>query len=239
MDELDGITTNHNDELEALREENSSLYILLEDFENTARGSNLRVCGIPENIEDLQSTITVLFQELAPYIPIERLEMDMIHRTLATRKEDGPPRDIVIKLHYFRTKEQLMEAAREKNSLIFQGHRYQIFNDLSQQTLIKRKAMKPYLLILQHHHISYHWSFPFAIQFSYKGTSYTCKTEDDLLTTLQDLSILGNTSEGSKRRTASNSPKNHQDTLEHQAHSSTHKRSHFASPPRAPEDQMD
>lgn len=55
MDELDGITTNHNDELEALKE-NSSLYIRLQEFINRTRRSNLRVRGIP--IMELHSTIT-------------------------------------------------------------------------------------------------------------------------------------------------------------------------------------
>lgn len=94
MEEINDITTAHADELEALKEENSILNLRLEDFENRARRSNLRILGIPENIIDLQSTITALFQELAPSIPIERLEMDRIHRSLTPKKEDGPPRDI-------------------------------------------------------------------------------------------------------------------------------------------------
>lgn len=59
-----------------------------------------------------------------------------------------------------------MEAARNKDTLIFQEQRYQIFQDLSQQTLLKRKEMKPHLQILQYHHITYQWSFPFALRFT-------------------------------------------------------------------------
>ncbi|PIO24891.1 hypothetical protein AB205_0055340 [Aquarana catesbeiana] len=92
-----------------------------------------------------------------------------------------------------RSLEQLMEAALNKDSLMFQGHRYQVFQDLSQLTLTKRKAMKPHLLILQHHRIAYRWSFPFAIHFSHKGTSYTCKSAEDLITILQDIPLPGNT----------------------------------------------
>lgn len=241
MEDINDITNTHTDELEALKEENFTLHTRLEDFENRARRSNLRLRGIPETIIDLQSTITALFQELAPSIPIERLEMDRIHRTLAPKKEDGPPRDIVIKLHYFRTKEQLMEAARNKDTLTFQGHRYQVFHDLSQQTLYRRKEMKPHLQILQYHHIPYRWSFPFALRFTYKGTTYTCKKLDDLLTAIQELrlSIPDNSTEGSKRRASSNSPKAQQDNPTQLAHSSTSKRSRFASPPPNSKDQMD
>lgn len=100
----------------ALREENAMLLSRLEDAENRSRRSNLRLRGIPEAIDDLQSFTTALFQELEPSIPIERLEFDRIHRALTRRQADGPPRDIV-KLHFFRTKEQLLTAARNKNSL--------------------------------------------------------------------------------------------------------------------------
>lgn len=96
----------------ALREENAMLLSRLEDAENRSRRSNLRLRGIPEAIDDLQSFTTALFQELAPSIPIECLEFDRIHRALTRRQADGPPRDIIVKLHFFRTKEQLLTAAR-------------------------------------------------------------------------------------------------------------------------------
>lgn len=136
---------------------------------------------------------------------------------------------------------QLMEAAREKDTLSFQGHRYQIFQDLQQHTLIKRRKINPNLQILQHHRISYCWSFPFAVRFSHKGTSYTCKTVDDLSTVIRDLrlSTLENYAEGSKRRTLSSSPTNRQDDTDQQTHPSTYKRSRFASTQPDPEDQRD
>lgn len=73
--------------------------------------------GIPESVVDLTSTATILFQELVPAIPIDRL----IHRALGPKKSKGPPLDI-IKLAYYRIKETLLRAAREKNNLTFQGY---------------------------------------------------------------------------------------------------------------------
>lgn len=115
VDEFDITTTAHTEELESLKEDYSTLQTRLEDFDNRARQSNLHMRGIPEEIDDLQSTITALFQELSPSIPIERLETDRIQRALTARKEDGPPRDRIIKMHYFCTKEQIMEATRNKD----------------------------------------------------------------------------------------------------------------------------
>lgn len=85
-DKLAVLTSNHNEDLEILRDEN----LTLQDFINRARKSNIRFQGIPEAILDLQSTITALFQELAPLIPIERLEKDRTHRSLAPRSKMDP-----------------------------------------------------------------------------------------------------------------------------------------------------
>lgn len=43
VEEINDIAITHTDELEALREGNSSLYTRLEDFENRARRSNLQL----------------------------------------------------------------------------------------------------------------------------------------------------------------------------------------------------
>lgn len=151
----------------------------LEDAENRSRRSNLRLRGIPETIDDLQFFTTALFQELAPSIPIEHLEFNRIHRALTRRQTDGPPRDIIIKLHFFRTKEQLLAAAHN-NSLQFQSHTYQLFSDLAPLTIAKRRAMKPQLQILIQHQLKYTWRFPFALQFSFQGQQHTCTTPESL-----------------------------------------------------------
>lgn len=161
----------------------------LEDAENCSRRSNLGLRGIPETIDDLQSFTTVLFQELAPSIPIERLEFGRTHRALTRRQTDGPPWDIIVKLHFFRTKEQLLAAARNNNCLQFQSHTYQLFTDLAPLTIAKCRAMKPQLQILLQHQLKYTWRFPFALQFSFQGQQYTCTTPESLQRLLESLHL--------------------------------------------------
>lgn len=81
--------------------ENLTLQTRLEDFENRVRQSNIHIRGLPETILDVQSMVTALFQELAPAIPIEHLEMDRVHRALTPLQADGPPQDSIAKLQYF------------------------------------------------------------------------------------------------------------------------------------------
>lgn len=189
VDDIELTLQEHAQEQAALREENMTLLSRLEDAENCSRRSNLRLRGIPEVVEDIQSFATALFQELCPSIPIECLEFDRIHRALTRRQQDGPPRDIIIKLHFFRTKEQLLTAARNKDALQFQNHNYQLFSDLAPLTIAKRRAMKPQLQILIQHQIKYTWRFPFSLQFTYQGQQHSSTTPESLQRLLETLHL--------------------------------------------------
>lgn len=162
MDAAATVLENHEQDITDLE----AAHLHLEDFENRAHRDNLCLRGVSETVTGLTSTATALFQELVPGIPIERLEFDRIHRMLGPKKHEGPPRDIVIKLTYYLTKETLLQAARDKPDLVFQGNRYQVFADLSQSTIVKRKQMKPYTSALLAHHIRYRWGFPVKLSFS-------------------------------------------------------------------------
>lgn len=242
MDDLENATQEHNTAMENLREENLMLQTKLEDQENRARRSNLRIRGIPESIIDLQSTITALCHELQPDIPIERLEFDRIHRALTAKKLDGPPRDIIVKFHYYRTKEQLLSSARDKKDLNFQGNNYQLFADLSQVTISKRRAMKPLLMELQRQSIIYQWGFPFSVRFAYNGTKYICRSNEELQQTLIDLHLMDSspriTSTRRRSPSLSSAGNSSQSTLRNGNHPS-HKRGRFASPPQERDDSMD
>lgn len=198
-------------EIDTLKEENFVLQNKLEDYENRARRSNLRFRGIPESVIDIQSSITALCQELLPGIPIERLEMDRVHRALMPKKSDRPPRDIIAKFHYYKTKEQLLVSARGINNLSFQGHAFQLFTDLSQTTVSKRRAMKLQLLEFQRHDIKYQWGFPFSLRFSHQGTRFVCRSVEELQQALQDLNLIEiphNTNTSRRRTAAHTSAKN-------------------------------
>lgn len=244
MDDLESQTQQHESEFMNLKEENAVLQSRLEDQENRDRRANLRVRGIPENVLDVQATITALFQELQPDIPIERLEMDRVHRALAQRRINGPPRDIIAKMHYYRTKEQLLAAARGKDSLTFQGHVYQLFADLSPITVAKRRALKPQLQVLQRHQITYHWGFPFSLRFTHLETKYICRSSEELQSALIELGLKDQDSPKDlpRRRSASGSPQQNATGVHNSSTSSRqhlHKRGRFDNSSPNNEDSMD
>lgn len=95
----------HEEEVDKLSAELEVMREVMRDKleENRARRYNLCIRGFLENITDLQGTATAFFQELAPELPLERLKFDRIHRSVAPKPSEGPPRDVIIKFHYYRT----------------------------------------------------------------------------------------------------------------------------------------
>lgn len=83
-------TVNYTAEIENLKDENLMLQTRLENYENHARLSNLCISDIPESVIDLQATMLALFQELQLAIPVERHEMDRVHRALTPKKTGLP-----------------------------------------------------------------------------------------------------------------------------------------------------
>lgn len=135
-----------------------------------------------------------------------------------------------------------MMASRNKDSLVFQGHHYQIFQDLSQLILVKWKAMKLHLLILQQHCIQYHWYFPFAISLTYNGLSFQPKCAKELQTSLQELHLLlaETTAKGYRCRAAFSCRTKIPYSPGFQSTSNTNKRGRYISLGPAPnEDSMD
>lgn len=132
-----------------------------------------------------------------------------VHRALAPKGQDGPPRDIVAKFHFYRSKELLLNAARHKEVLHFQGHNYQLFADLSKTTISKRCALKPLLQILQHNAIIYQWGFPFFVLFTHQNHKYTCRNAKELQSTLQNMGLMKATKDNADtRQRSAPSPKN-------------------------------
>lgn len=190
---MDNVTTSmelQDKHISSLRDENLHLNSKLEDLENRSRRSNLRFRGIPENVTDLQATLTAMIQELVPTLPLERLEMERAHRALTRKNPDGPPRDIIVKFLYFRTKEAILQAVRDKPSLEFQGYTYQVFADLAPSTIAKRRELRPFLQILQRHQIAYRWGFPFRLSFTFHGRHHSGTTPSEIRDILRELRLL-------------------------------------------------
>lgn len=127
----DELAIAHNDlrkDYETLADSFSFMQAHIEDLDNRNRRNNIRVRGVPESVTDINHAITKLFHNLVPDKPPSAFACDRMHRALRPKPTaDKPPRDIIMCMKDFLTKEDIMRAARNSPSIELDGTRLQIY----------------------------------------------------------------------------------------------------------------
>lgn len=145
----------------------------IDDLENRSRSYTFRIQGLPESIKEVHAAVHTLIKDLIMAIPEHCLEIDRAHRALQPLRMDGLPRDIIVKPHFYPTKEEeVMKRFHNADKLTIQGHQIQISADLSPYTVQKRRSLKPLLQVLTQNEIAYRWSFPFRLNFSQQNKPF-------------------------------------------------------------------
>lgn len=145
----------------------------VEDLDNRNRRNNIRIRGAPETITDLPAYSTKLFLSLLPEQNPQSFTCDRIQRALRAKPPpDKPPRDIILCMKDFLVKEEIMRAARSLRNITLDGVHLQLYPDISQATLDRRRKMKEITTILSTARIRYRWGFPFKLIIPHNGTTY-------------------------------------------------------------------
>ncbi|XP_041437205.1 uncharacterized protein LOC121399720 [Xenopus laevis] len=111
LDDATTVLEGHETEIDSLCYQLQELQDKMEDMENRSHRGNIRIRGFSESYKNLESDITEFFSILVPHLPSSRMEIDRIHRALGRPPQEGNPRDVILKLHYYTTKETIMQAA--------------------------------------------------------------------------------------------------------------------------------
>ncbi|OCT82282.1 hypothetical protein XELAEV_18024802mg [Xenopus laevis] len=167
----------HDTVIEDLQAQLTALQEKAEDSENRSRRNN-RPSGF-----NIGSSIV-------PELPLEHLELDRVHRALGPKTASKLPKDIIVRLHYYATKELIMGAACTKDDLSYQGHKFQLFADLATSTIAKRKGLKPLTTILLQHEVRYRWAFPVKLLFMYENKYYDITSLQEGSEVLQKLGLM-------------------------------------------------
>lgn len=164
----------------------------IDDLQNRHRRNNIRIRGVPETVTpaELMPTVKAIFNQLLDRPKDAEMEIDRAHRSLGPKSNDPKrPRDIICRVHYYRIKDQIIQAARSQDSIIFNESPIMILQDLSQHTLSLRKALKPLTEILRSNSIKYKWGFPFQISATRDGKTAWLRNINDLPRFLETLEL--------------------------------------------------
>lgn len=101
--------------------------------------------------------ISTLLPNLSPL----ELIRDRIHRIPKPQNlADSLPRDVLMHIHFYSVKEQLLTKARALNTLPQPYASVQLFADLLKFTLQMRRQLNAITKVLTNHQINYRWCYP-------------------------------------------------------------------------------
>lgn len=135
----------------------------LEDQKNINRRNNLIIRCLPEPTqgEDLMRKMQIIFNPVQGREETELIKIERVHRI---RRPKGismeTPRNKIGRFLDFREKNLIWGNLRGKPPLEYKTFKFQIFADLSQETLNRKRQLKPLLEQLQNQDVRYNWGFP-------------------------------------------------------------------------------
>lgn len=166
-DEIAGEKT----KIAALEKRVSELTSKVDDLENRSRRSNLRLVNLPEKIEKgnaaafLENWLpTVLGPETFP----APLIIERAHR-LPGAPHSSAPRVMIMKFLNFQDKSRVMQAARKKGKIMFEGHQVMFFQDISTELHKKRKRFDDVKQRLRDLRIEYGFVYPAKLRLFHGG----------------------------------------------------------------------
>lgn len=163
------------------------------DLEDRSRRNNLKIRGIPESIPATQllAYTQVLFSTLIPSLSPQDLIVDRIHRIpKPSFLPENTPRDVLLRVHYYHIKEQLLIVSHRPDSRHPQYAELQLLPDLSSHTLQQRRNLATITKALRNHNIIHKWKYPAKLSVTHNGTSVLIFTLDEGIAALQQWSIL-------------------------------------------------
>lgn len=195
---LTDFTDAHNELVDdhfALEEEVKQLKLKVTDLEDRARRNNIKFRGIPENVKniDLRKFLQKMFTDLIPSLQNQDLVIDRAHRLpKPSYIPEKLPRDVIAKIHFFQTKDIVMQFARHHAPLPDPYAGITMYSDLSQATILARKNLNSITKMLRNHKIIYKWGFPTKLIVEKNNVSHTIHTLEEGLKILGKWGLLIN-----------------------------------------------
>ncbi|KAK7878890.1 hypothetical protein WMY93_034233, partial [Mugilogobius chulae] len=132
--------------LAAVMDDNAKLKAKLVDLESRSRRNNIRIVGVPEDVEGPRPTAffsEMLLEVFGKDILKTAPDLDRAHRALAAKP--GPaakPRAVVVCFHNFQTRELVVRKARElRGKLRYKDSPLHIFEDYCPEVLEQRSRL--------------------------------------------------------------------------------------------------
>lgn len=165
--------------IKKLQAENATLWDKLDNMENRACRSNLRIVNVPEGIEDGQDPVKFvsgMLNEIMGDVFDKPPELERAHRSLAPKPKLGdPPRSFIACFHQHQEKERALGWARQ-HELKFQGKVLRVHPDLSTKILKKCAAFNVVKHALYQKEVQFRLVYPAHLRVFFEDQTFTFET---------------------------------------------------------------
>lgn len=169
------------------------MHAKIADLEDRSRQNNLKLRGVPESVpaQELKQYAKDLFHTLVPELTPLDLTIDCIHRIpkpsfLSTEV----PRDVLMRVHFFPAKEQILRKSRSLGKLPDPYTNIQIYADLSKYNLDLHRQLNMVTKTLCNNNITYKWKHPTKLIVERNGASFTTASLEKGLSLLGEWGII-------------------------------------------------
>ncbi|KAF0031953.1 hypothetical protein F2P81_016508 [Scophthalmus maximus] len=160
--------------LTSITEENGALQAAVEDLVSRSKRQNLRVIGLPEDIEgnNPRQFMADLFQEVAAEaLSNSTPELDRDHRSLRPKPRQRS-RSVIVRFHRYIDKERGLLWGKEHRNMTYQGHNIKFYEDFSGAVAKRRAAFNQVKSLLFKKGIRFGMIYPARLRVTFDGVTH-------------------------------------------------------------------
>lgn len=104
--------------------------------------------------------VGTVFNPLLGRAVTEKFEIERVHRIRKpSHLPRETPRDVIVRFYRSKVKAQIWEKLRRRPPLRYKGADLKVFADVSQETLARKRILKPLVEQLKQHNVQYFWGY--------------------------------------------------------------------------------
>ncbi len=160
--------------LNSITEEHGVLQAAVEDLVSRSKRQNLRVIGLPEEIEgnNPRQFMADLFKEVAAEaLANSTPELDRTHRSLRPKPHQGS-RPVIVRFHRYTDKERVLSWAKEHRNMTYRGHNIKFYEDFSAGVAKRRAAFNQVKSLLFKKGIRFGMIYPVRLRVTFNGVTH-------------------------------------------------------------------
>lgn len=153
-----------------------TLWTRVEDLENRSRRNNIRMVGLKEGKEETGKVAQYVESIISEGLGLSgnEFEIECTYRSLAPMPNTNePPRTIMVPFLCSSARDRVLQVAKEKRGIEWEGCKLSFFEYLTRELVVKRRAFNLVKRPLHELNVRHRLVYPATLIFTWKGPKKT------------------------------------------------------------------